>query len=557
MVAVIRFVSSLIEVSKGIPYIRSLVSLALLFGVVSGLANAGLVALINKAINAPVEAREGWALAFLGLCVALPVSRVLAQVLLVRIGARTVVELRMSLARQILRVPLRQLEKLGPSRLMAVLTEDITNISDTVIVVPMLCMHLAVVAGTLGYLGWLSWPLFLALLVVMVVGVITYYLPLLKAFGHVRLFREAWDTMYEHFEALTKGTKELKLHRGRRDTFLSEGLNKTADKHMHHQVMGVSIFVLASSWGQVLFFVVIGLLLFIAPNYQAVPMEVLTGFTLVLLYLTTPMEFILNRMPDLANANTSMNKIRELGFSLRELPDDMGTNKQLQAPFQRLELRGVEHHYEGSEDEEGFSVGPVSLSLEPGEVIFLVGGNGSGKTTLAKTLIGLYEPDGGEILVDGRPVTDADRDSYRQLFTAVFSDFYLFESLLGLGGPDLDTQAHKYLSELHLEKKVKVEEGVLSTLDLSQGQRKRLALLTAYLEDRPIYLFDEWAADQDPQFKQIFYRELLPELRARGKAVVVISHDDQYYDAADRIYRFDFGQMSQVEAADYRSLSAG
>jgi putative ATP-binding cassette transporter len=88
-----------------------------------------------------------------------------------------------------------------------------------------------------------------------------------------------------------------------------------------------------------------------------------------------------------------------------------------------------------------------------------------------------------------------------------------------------------------------VREGAFSTLALSQGQRKRLALLTAYLEDRPIYLFDEWAADQDPQFKEIFYHHLLPELRARNKTVLVITHDDRYYDVADRLIKLDYGKL--------------
>src|SRR5262249_40882734 len=121
--------------------------------------------------------------------------------------------------------------------------------------------------------------------------------------------------------------------------------------------------------------------------------------------------------------------------------------------------------------------------------------------------------------------------------------FHLFDSLLGMESPGLDAQARRYLSELRLAHKVKVQNGALSTTELSRGQRKRLALLTAYLEDRPLYVFDEWAADQDPQFKEIFYPRLLPELKARGKAVLVISHDDRYFPVADRILRLEDGKL--------------
>ncbi|MFP5284277.1 MAG: ATP-binding cassette domain-containing protein, partial [Thermoanaerobaculia bacterium] len=182
-----------------------------------------------------------------------------------------------------------------------------------------------------------------------------------------------------------------------------------------------------------------------------------------------------------------------------------------------------------------------SLTFHAGEIVFITGGNGSGKSTLAKVLTGLYVPDAGEIRLDGQPVTNENRESYRQLFSTVFSDFYLFQNLMGIEGDRLDAAARDYLVRLQLDGKVKVENGVLSTVDLSQGQRKRLALLTAYMEERPIYLFDEWAADQDPQFKAVFYFELLPKLKARGKTVFVISHDDQYYALADRLIKMKDG----------------
>ena len=201
------------------------------------------------------------------------------------------------------------------------------------------------------------------------------------------------------------------------------------------------------------------------------------------------------------------------------------------------------HTYHSEEKDEAFILGPIDLTLRPGELVFFIGGNGSGKTTLAKLLLGLYAPESGEVLLDGKPITEENRDHYRQIFTAVFSDFYLFDSLLGIESQQLDEKALEYLKQLQLTHKVQVKDGALSTTKLSQGQRKRLALLTAYLEDRPIYLFDEWAADQDPLFKQIFYYELLPELKARGKTVLVISHDDRFYEVGDRIVKLEYGKI--------------
>ena len=188
-------------------------------------------------------------------------------------------------------------------------------------------------------------------------------------------------------------------------------------------------------------------------------------------------------------------------------------------------------------------LGPIDARLQAGELVFLVGGNGSGKTTLAKLIAGLYRPEQGEIRLNGEAITDENREFYRQHFSVIFSAFYLFDTLLGMKSEDLQAKANRYLVQLQLNHKVEIKDGALSTIDLSQGQRKRLALLTAYLEDRPCYIFDEWAADQDPEFKTIFYHHLLPELKARGKMVLVITHDDRYYGVADRIIKLEDGRL--------------
>lgn len=191
------------------------------------------------------------------------------------------------------------------------------------------------------------------------------------------------------------------------------------------------------------------------------------------------------------------------------------------------------------------------------ELKSIVGGNGSGKSTLIKVLTGLYSPEKGAIQLDDQPISDKNRNFYSGYFSAVFSDFYLFDSLIGLRGPDLDSRARRYLVELELDAKVEVSGGVLSTTALSQGQRKRLALLTAFLEDRPIYVFDEWAADQDAHYREIFYKRLLPELKSRSKTIIVISHDDRYYHLGDRIVKLEYGNVAVENGRGDRVEGAG
>jgi putative ATP-binding cassette transporter len=241
--------------------------------------------------------------------------------------------------------------------------------------------------------------------------------------------------------------------------------------------------------------------------------------------------------------------LEELGFALSQFHGDIDDdNNEDAASFKKLELKSVTHSYYRDQEDSDFILGPIDLTLHAGEAIWIAGGNGSGKTTLVKLLTGLYVPASGEVRLDDEVVTDDNRDRYRQHFSALFTDFYLFEELLGLSQSDdehgeLDATARAYLNRLHLDRKVQVKDGKLSTLQLSHGQRKRLSLLTAFLEDRPIYVFDEWDSGQDPVFKKVFYLEVLPELKARGKTIVVISHDDRYYQLADRIIRLEFGKI--------------
>jgi putative ATP-binding cassette transporter len=244
--------------------------------------------------------------------------------------------------------------------------------------------------------------------------------------------------------------------------------------------------------------------------------------------------------------------LAELDLSLDKFPAEAeADHERATTRWQNLTLSQVKHSYIG-EGDNNFVLGPIDLNLRAGELVFLTGGNGSGKTTLAKILTGLYVPETGALSFNEQTITDTNRDGFRQHFSTVFSDAFIFETLLGLDQPELDQDARDLLAQFQIDHKVQVTDGTLSTINLSQGQRKRLALLTAYLEDRPIYVFDEWAADQDPQFREIFYYQLLPELTAKGKTVIVISHDDRYYHVADRIITLDYGKIASDETNNSR-----
>jgi len=275
-------------------------------------------------------------------------------------------------------------------------------------------------------------------------------------------------------------------------------------------------------------------------------MAVLTGCVITLLYITEPLELFMNALSYLGNADIALQRLNGLTRKLEEpgvleLAQYIATDAGLRC--EDLTLKAITYAYQSQNKKEVFTLGPIDMSLKAGELVVLAGGNGSGKTTLAKIITGLYSAETGELLLDGQRITDENREFYRQHFSAIFYDFHLFESLLGLEKPNLDACARERLARLELSHKVTIQDGVFSTTQLSQGQRKRLALLTASLEDRQIYVFDEWAADQDRKFREFFYRHLLPDLKAEGKMVLIICHDDHYFDVADRIIKLESGKI--------------
>jgi putative pyoverdin transport system ATP-binding/permease protein len=267
----------------------------------------------------------------------------------------------------------------------------------------------------------------------------------------------------------------------------------------------------------------------------------MSGYAMVFLYMIMPIEGLLSAIPNISSANVALERVEQVN---RDLPAERtDADAQALAPFDSIRLEAATHRYFREKENEMFMIGPIDFTFRPGEIVYLIGGNGSGKTTLAKMLVGLYPPETGRVMLNGRAVEEAEWDAYRQYLSVVFSDFFLFDSLLGIDTPGIEGEIEALLVELQLEHKVAVDGGRFSTLDLSQGQRKRLALLVAYLEDRPFYVFDEWAADQDPVFKDVFYARLLPGLRRRGKAVLVITHDDRYFHLADRFIKLEHGTI--------------
>lgn len=533
------------------PY-RLIVAAAIGLGIVGGLCITVLLANINNLLHTPGALSWGVVLAFAGICLVALGASIASDIGTNYVGQHVIASLRRDLGEKVLSAPIEQIERYRSHRLIPVLTHDVDTISDFAFAFAPLAISLSVTLGCLGYLAHLSWPMFLIAALAVLIGTGVQYIARIRGIRGFNAAREAEDELQKHYDGVASGAKELRISRPRRQRMFNDRISRTANYIRDTHVRSINIFVIAKSLGSMLFFVVIGLVLALQQAQLVSDPKVTSGFVLVLLYMKGPLEHLVSTLPIVSRAQIALRRIAELSqqFSSPEPHLLLDAPDVPDREIQSLELRNVRFAFPPVEGAAPFALGPINLRIEQGDILFIVGENGCGKTTLIKLLLGLYAPHEGEIVLDGQSVTASNRDDYRQLFTTVFADYYLFDDLLQ-DGQALPEDAGNYLQRLEIAHKVQIRDGAFTTTDLSTGQRKRLALINAWLERRPVLVFDEWAADQDPTFRRIFYTELLPELKRMGKTIIVISHDDRYFDVADHLLRLRNGKRMEEEITEF------
>ncbi len=555
--------SPAVEIGRLLKPFAPWLALSAVTGVAAGAATVALLRTINQVLNQAGGMSGGLPMTFIGLCALALFGRMASDVSSNHVGQRLVAQVRKGLAQKILSAPIDALERYRTHRLMPVLSQDVDMISDVAFVLSSMLIALAVMLGCLAYLAMLSPPLFVLVVAMLAIGATVQIAAQARADAGFWKAREHEDQLHKAYRAISEGAKELRMHRARRAQMLGGRIERIVDLIRSVNGRAINLYVIANAFGSALFFLLIAVILGWAA-WQNTDPAVLSGFVLVLLFLKGPIDTIANVLPSVGRARVAFQRIADLSTRFAtpephlhlEHPDGPATLQR------SIGMRGVRYAFDAADGGEPFVLGPIDMELHRGEMVFVVGDNGSGKTTLIKLMLGLYAPQEGEVLRDGEAVRPDARDDYRQLFTTVFSDFYLFEDLVaggpgGEGSASLPQAALPYLKRLEIDHKVSVRDGSFSTLDLSTGQRKRLALVHAYLEGRPVMVFDEWAADQDPAFRHLFYTELLPELRAKGHLLVVISHDDRYFHLADRIIAMRSGRIAEIRTrADRGSLAA-
>jgi putative ATP-binding cassette transporter len=515
-------------------------------GLLSGACSAGILAVINRFLHRTDAPTTVLFALFVALVAGKVISNALSQFLLVRFSQGAILDLSLALCRRMTQAPLQFLERKGKAELLTTLTDDVSWVVWAIQCIPQLVMNGAVLIGCGFYLAWLSWTTFVGVVAVTLLGALGYYLLHRRTFAVIYAAREARSALFGHFRSLIEGMKELLMGQRRREEFVDGAIRSTAAEYRRINLAATSNQAQLEAWTQMMFYVMIGLLLFVFADVVNLPPESLTGYVFAMLYMMNPLWGLIGSFPTISRGQHALAKIEQLGISLSSIHTEESPERNHPRRITGktvLTLKAVSFAYEQGREGKHFCLGPVDFELSAGEVVFVVGGNGSGKSTFVKVLTGLYAPQQGEVWLDGHRIAASEWAWYREQFAVVFSDFFLFDTLYGVFEQDVERKGPAFLRLLQMDHKVSLMGRKFSTTDLSQGQRKRLALVTAFLEDRPFYVFDEWAADQDPQYKEIFYKTVLPDLRSQGKAVVVITHDERYFYLGDRVVKLDEGNV--------------
>jgi len=516
------------------PYF-SLALAAVALGALGSGATVGVLALVDDAMKHGPSAEK--ASGFVLLCLLMLAVQIASFRANSWIIQNVMADLRKSIADDILEAPIAALERMQKHRLIVAINHDVQQLTEFVRGLPYLLVAMLTTLGCAIYLFVISWRLAAIAMLMALLRVLLARRMLAAAFEIFREEHEARGILQKHMDALTTGCKELRLHQGRRARFRNERLFTKIDEVRDLTHRNFTRFANIEAFEAAFSFIIIGAL-FLASRALGESSEALGAFIVALLFLREPIGYIVGSLPRFASAQTSFAQL--LGLRDEFTNPESWSRGVVDPSFSLIELRGATYVY-SSEEEPCFTLGPIDLEVRRGETLFIVGENGSGKTTLVKLLLGLYPPTSGEILVDGAPVTNENRDAFRQRFSAVFFDYCLFDDV-AMDSENAEA-ATDYLARMELSAKTAIVDGLFSITALSAGQRKRLALVSAYAEGRPVMVLDEWAAEQDPTFRRAFYSEILPDLKRRGKTMICVSHDDRYFDAADRVVHITDGKI--------------
>ncbi len=485
------------------------------------------------------------------LCVAVAAS--LATAHLARVHGITLVEnlnkkLRRRVADHILDADVSFFQSRDPGQVYSALTGHTVLVAGATTRLADMVQTVLLLVFCFGYMALQSWPSVIASFLAMSLGVAAFLLAESPARRLLKHANDARAQFYDSMNDLLRGYKELRLRQARRID-LSSRVDRVVEATRERTIAAERIFSLSELAASAALAVLLVSIVVAIPAVTGADSVVILQILTVVLFTFGPIEAVISGLPGFARASVAFEQMNELLGDLSQNPESEAVRRaqDTRPGFSKLEFRGVTATLRrpsqgGTAAEDSFTLGPLDLTLRPGQSIFITGGNGMGKSTFMQILTGLRHADGGEILLDGVPVTRDTIGDYRGLFSAVFSEFYLFRQLYGLTEAERE-KLQTHIEELGLAQGVSVTGEAFSSLALSTGQMRRLALSVALAEERPILVLDEFAADQDPARRAFFYDVLVPRLAAKGHLVIAVTHDEHCFGKSDRLIRMEDGKI--------------
>lgn len=510
---------------------------------ISGVANGLLLAIVNHATHVIAENEDvtQYFLMYMITFVLFIYTQWFAFDRAITIIESALYNVRTRLSQKVKNVELSFIEKIGADHLYSRLTQNDTFVSQAIPQLTATAQMSILMIFSLLYLAYLSPITFALALITMVIGVVMFQVQSRSIRKALATAKDQEKDYFNSISGMIKGFKEIKMNEQKADDIIHDIASVSKDSRDLKIFAGRKE---ARMWGfgRVFVYILLPILVFIVPTLSDEHLSVIFKVTSTMLFITGPITILVNMIPIINRLNMALSSMQDLEAEMDEA--GAAAAHRDEAPykdFQRITINDIQFRYPNSNGN-GFAAGPFREQIDKGELIFIIGGNGSGKSTFLKLFTGLYQPVSGHIQVDQHLVTKDHSPAYRELYSIVFTDFHLFDKLYGI--PNLDAeQVNYWLKKMRMEHKVQFKDGAFTSTSLSTGQRKRLAFIAAMLEEKPILVIDEFAADQDPQFREYFYETLLLEIKATGKTVIAVTHDDHYFHVADRVLKMEEGQL--------------
>lgn len=516
----------------------------ILYAIPNTIFSFGILYIINNAISRKGDFLNGYMwIAFFSIIVYSYLLNIIFQRKLNQYTHEILYENEKNIFKIILRTPLVTLQKHGSQRFYTAI-EDIRVFRSFSGIVTHTVNAILMLVLCLTYMFCISFFSGLIVLGLIILIASVFFMVTKTMAKKLAVLRENNEHYYGYVQDVIKGFKELKADRNRRNNLLNKYLvpNRNASKSLDYEINFVFLSVnLISQYG---LYIVIGAILFLFPVLNILSQDAVGPYVVILLFISGPINNLINMQNVYAQYAVSNSRLRKFlaDFETQDNTDDAVHEEQTDREFESITLKNICFNYRSKESERVFGIGPLNLKIKKGEVVFIIGGNGSGKSTFINILTGLYQASEGEFILNEQEVIN-DPFVIQRHIAAVFTDNHIFSNNYDNYSLENNGKYKELLEMMEMDKITEDDSEESARKSFSKGQSKRMSLIFALLENKPVIVLDEWAADQDPYFRKYFYEKLLPKLKQDGKTIIAVTHDDAYFKYADRVIKFDYGRI--------------